>query len=229
VAVLAVLFFAHNWARVLEFFKRRWAYRTALVVLVVFTAGSFHDTFRPCEGEKSLGRWEDKTHLAPMARVVASLPDPVLVAGHPYPMGQVMIQARKPVLVIHRMFHHWFRDYRKTMDRRIRDTFRALYAKDVGEVNRLARIHGVTHLVVTKSNYDRSRFRTGNVYKREYNAYISRLARARGSFVLDPPPGDAVLFEDKLYWLVRLPIEKPAREKKAPARRKSGPAPGRDQ
>jgi hypothetical protein len=208
-AVLLVLWHSHNWTRALEFFRRRWVYRTALAVLVIFAAASFPDTFKPCEGEKSLGRWEDMEYVSDLSREIESLPGPVLVAGHPYDMGHVMVQSRRPVLVIHRLFHHWFVGYRKTIDTRIRNTFRALYARDVNAVNRLASEYGVTHLIVHKNSFRRRNFLTGRIYKKEYDRFIAGLGRGRGKFVLNPPPKKAVIYQDARYWLIRLPLEKP--------------------
>ena len=209
VAVLLVLWFAHNWSRVLEFFRLRWMRRTAVVMVALVTAISFSDTFKPCDGDQDLGRWEDRERTAGLSRAIASLPQPVLVAGHPYTMANVVVQSRRPVLVIHRMYHYWFSEYRRVVKKRIQDTFRAIYARNVDEVNRLAGEYGVTHLVVSKTGFRYSRLRTGKMYKNEFDEFIANLARGRGKFLLRPPPEDAVLYEDERYWLVRLPLEEP--------------------
>jgi hypothetical protein len=208
-AVLLILWNAHNWSRVLEVFRHRWVRRTALAAVVVFAGANFPHFFRPCEGQKSLGRWENRDYVKPLSRAIAALPQPVLVAGHPSSSADVMIQARRPVLVIELLFHHWFDDYRLAIDTRTRDIFRALYARNVDQVNRLYTRYGVTHLVVPKRCYGDVARLTGDVYRSEYNEFIVHLMKGKAKFVVYPPPRHAVLFEDAYYWLVRLPLKEP--------------------
>jgi hypothetical protein len=208
-AVLLILWFAHNWSKALGAIKGLWPHRVATVALLVFAVFSFSDTFKPCDGEKSLGVWEDRGKIEAVASVIASLPDPVLVAGHPYDLANIVVQARKPVLVIHRMFHPWFAGYYESIDSRNRDIFRAIYAKDVGAVNQLVEEYGVTHLLVESTHFSRSRVTRGNIYRSQYNDFVLDLVEAPGRFLLYPPPRDAVLFREDGYWLVELPLEQP--------------------
>ena len=140
---------------------------------------------------------------------MAEQPSPVLVAGHPYATAEVMLQARQPALVIHRMFHPWFRDYSREIDQRIRDTFRALYARDAAVVNRFAERYGVTHLIVRKDDFSPDLRRSGEIYRPHFEDLVASIAKDPVDFVLKEPPGDAVLYEDYAYWLVRLPLQAP--------------------
>ena len=211
VAVLLVLWLAHNWNRLLEGLTRPWARRATAAAVVLLAALSFTETFRPCEGEQSQGLWEDKVWVEQLNASIEALPSPVLVAGHPYYTAETVVQARQPVLVINRMFHPWFVDYREEMQTRIRNTFLALYAREVRDVNDLAERYGVTHLIVRKQHYRGSRFRDGRVYRKEFEKFIAGLTVGRGRFVLNPPPRDSILFEDRNFWLVRLPLDDPDR------------------
>jgi len=208
-AVLLVLFFAHNWERVLGLLRRGWVRRAAVVAVIVFALVSFSDTFKPCDGDRSLEVWQDKGQFAPLSRAIASLPSPVLVASHPYTTSEVLIQARQPVLVIHRMFHYWFSGYHREINTRIRSTFHALLASKVSDVNRLADRYGVTHLVVPKAMYRSDRLADGRLYRPQFRKLIAVLAHGSPDFVLDPPPEASVLFEDDHSWLVQLPLEEP--------------------
>jgi hypothetical protein len=210
IAVLLVLWFGHNWNRLLEEIRSRWIRRAAFGAVVLFAAASFPDTFKPCDGEKWLGRWEDKGSAAPLSRAIASLPPPVLLAGFPYPMGDFMIQSRRPVLVIHRLSHFWFRGFREAVEERLQDTFRALYAQTPEDVNRLASKYGVTHLVIPRYAYSGSRLRTGKSHVEEYDDLIGPLVKGKTHFLLDPPPVESIVYEDLSFWLVRLPLEEPA-------------------
>lgn len=205
-AVLLVLWFSCNLSRALERVDRR-RLRAALgAAAVVIAAASFTETFRPCQGEEEQGLWEDNSWIAPLSAAVAAEPEPILVAGHPYYTADVVIQARRPVLTINRMYHAWFKDYRKAIDERHRAIFSALFARDAAGVNRLAESYGVTHLIVRKQHYQGKSFREGRLFRREYQDFIKRLTTGRGDFVLNPPPQRSVAFEDDNFWLVRLPL-----------------------
>jgi hypothetical protein len=206
-ALLLVLWFSANLGRALEGVNRALLKSALGGVVIVLAALSFTDTFRPCQGEKEHGMWEDKSWVAPLSAAIAAQPEPVLVAGHPYYTAETVIQARRPVLTINRMYHSWFKDYRKAIDERHRDIFRTLFARDVPEVNRLAGKYGVTHLIVRKQHYQGERFRSGELYRREYDEFIADLTQGQGKFVLNPPPPHSVLFEDADFWLVKLPLE----------------------
>jgi hypothetical protein len=209
VAVLLVLWFAYNWARVLDEIKAVWWHRAAMLLLVLFAVSSFSHSFKPCDGDRALGIWEDRDYMQATASAVARLPDPVLIAGHPYNTADIVVQARKPVLVIHRMSHPWFADYAQTIDNRNRDYFRAVYARDPAVVNLLAERYGVTHLVVKKNEFDRTRIQEGKMYRPQYTDLIRQVGLAQGRPVLFPPPRKAVVFEDSDTWLIQLPLELP--------------------
>jgi len=207
VAVLLVLWSAYNGSRALEAIPRPRLRGVALAALVVLAAFSFHSTFRPCSGRKAQGIWEDRSVVALPSEYIAQLPSPVLVAGHPYYTSGVMLQARQPVLVIHRMYHAWFRTYRAVVEERIQDTFRAIYARDPAAVNALAERYGVTHLLLHKAHYFEARIVKGRLYEKKFNEFINDLTQGRQNFVLNPPPRDTVVYEDSNYWLVELPLE----------------------
>jgi hypothetical protein len=208
-AVLLVLFFASNWQRVFELSSRPWLRRTAYYAVMAFALVSFSDTFKPCDGDRSLDVWMDKGKFAQLSRTIAALPSPVLVASHPYTTSDVLVQARQPVLVIHRMFHYWFSDYHREIHTRIQDTFRALLADTASEANGLADRYGVTHLVIPKWIYSRSLLVRGAIYRPQFREFIAELYLGSSGFVLNPPPESSVLFEDSAFWLVKLPLEVP--------------------
>ena len=96
-AVLLVLFFAHNGARALELIRAGWMRWTAALAVIALAVLCFEQTFRPCTGKKSHGVWENKEIYAGLSAAVAALPQPVLVAGHPIHTAEVLVQAKRPV------------------------------------------------------------------------------------------------------------------------------------
>jgi hypothetical protein len=141
-----------------------------------------------------------------LSRAVAAIEGPVLLAGHPMTCAAVVVQARRPVLVIHRMFHPWYDRYYQEVDTRIRDTFRALFARDEAGVNAFGEKYGVTHIAVPKGIYSRPRREEGNFYKEQYRDFFVELARGPANFVLARPPRESVLYDDKRFRLVELPL-----------------------
>ena len=118
----------------------------------------------------------------------------------------MLVQGQRPVLVVHRLFHPWYVEYRKAIDTRIRDTFLAFFAQDVADVNRLVDDYGVTHLVVAKRDFYRNRLRRGHIYE-DFDDFIIKLTGDKNDFLLERPPRESVVFEDSNFWLVRLPLE----------------------
>jgi hypothetical protein len=111
------------------------------------------------------------------------------------------------------MSHPWFAGYAQAIEDRNRDYFRAVYARDPKVVNVLAERYGVTHLVVKKTEFDRTRIQDGKIYRRQYREFIREVGLARGRPVLFPPPKKAVIFEDSETWLIQLPLELPGADR----------------
>lgn len=92
------------------------------------------------------------------------------------------------------------------MTERIEDSFRAIYAKDVNQVNALAEKYGVTHLIIRRTAFSGARVREGRVYRDEFDKFVSELTQAPGEFVLNPPPWRSIIQSDPNFWVVRLPL-----------------------
>ena len=108
------------------------------------------------------------------------------------------------------------------MNLRAGDIWRALYARDVSAVNQLVERHGVTHLIVDKRGYDPRRMRAGKMWRPEFETLIAKLARGRGRFLLNPPPAGVVVYEDRWFWLVELPLRDARPARRAPRDRVPG-------
>jgi hypothetical protein len=67
----------------------------------------------------------------------------------------------------------------------------------------------VTHLIVKKPAGSSRRPATRNVYRPQFRFLIFGLTVGSDDFVLNPPPRDSVVFQDRKFWLVQLPLEEP--------------------
>ena len=104
------------------------------------------------------------------------------------------------------MFHDWYIDYRAEMVQRIRQTLTALYAKNPAQVNQIAERYGVTHLIVDKRYYADAATRRGWIHKREFRSFVAGLTRRLGAFAVNPPPRESIVYEDRTFYLIRLPL-----------------------
>lgn len=198
--VLLPLWHAHNFDLLLS--RVPWRGARMLLLAAIFALGGFffRDSFE--QGKDTIPRH----HRAPLSRFLATLPDKILVAGHPWDMDDIPVQARRSVLTNYKMNHSWFTSYRDEMDRRTRASFRALYARDVSEVNRLAEEYGVTHFVVTEKYFDRAAIDSKSVYVEPYRDFIRDLSAGHAPFLLNPPPPESVIWSEPGRYLLELPL-----------------------
>ncbi len=198
--VLLPLWHAHNLDLLLT--RVPWRNVRILILVAAFAAGGFlfRDTFEM--GKDTI----DRESRAPLSRFLATLPKDILVAGHPWDLDDIPVQARRSVLTNYKMNHVWFTTYRDEMDRRTRDCFRALYARKVEDVNHLAEAYGVTHLVVTEKYFESSRIRRKRVFLEPYRDFIYELSRGRRGFLLENPRSHRIIWSEEGRFLIELPL-----------------------
>ena len=200
-AVILALWHAHNWDRVLTTIPWRLLRYGALVALLGMGGWLFRDTFE--QGKDTI----DREQRSAMCRFIASLPEKILVAGHPRYMDDIPIQSRRSVLCNYKMAHPWFSTYYGEIKQRTEATFNALYATDKASINHLAENYGVTHLVVVKRHFSRRRIREERIYVKPFSSYIKEYARGKGRFLLEDPPPESVVYKDRRLWIVALPLK----------------------
>lgn len=202
VAVLMVLWQAANWTRVLHRFRRPAGRCAALGALLAVTAVAYRDDL-VC-GKHTM----DRSRFVGVAAAVRALPPRILLAGHPRTMDDLVLQGRRSVLCNYKLAHPWFAGYYGEIKRRTYASLAALYADDVGPINDLHTRYGVTHLVVDKYYLRRrSNGEPRKLYQNPYNPYLRSLFRDHSYFLLRHPPPESILYEDRRYILVRLPLK----------------------
>ena len=199
IVVLLALWHGENWGRVLARISWKPIRYSVCIAMLASAAFFFQDVFR--QGKDTT----DRTHLAPLNTFLSTLPPQVLIAGHPRYMDDIPVQARRSTLSNYKLAHPWFTEYYGEIRRRTIHTFQALYARQVEKINFLADEYGVTHLVVVKHHYSRSRMRQ-DLYVEPYNPMIKGLARPNVRYLLAPPPSARVVYQDRLFWVVQLPL-----------------------
>ena len=171
-----------------------------LAALFAVAGFAFQDTLE-------MGKWTmDRSSYAPLSRFLGSLPEKILVAGHPRYMDDVPIQARRSVLVNYKMAHPWYEKYYEEIRDHKQATFRALYATDAADVNVLHERYGVTHLVVVRRHFNRARIKRG-VYRNPYNDWVRLLVPNRDRFLFQRPPSSPnVVYRDDWLYVIELPL-----------------------
>ncbi len=199
--VLLILWNARNWDLVLRKIPwKRWQH-AMLVVLLLVAGFLYKDTFE--QGKDTTNR----AKVAPLCQFLKTLPENILIAGHPRIMDDIPIQAKRSVLCNYKMAHPWFVTYYNEIQERTYATFRAMYASDPKPLNELHRRYGVTHFVLGKKYMGRMYTRK-RIYVNPYEAYIRRfLLPGKTTFLLNSPPREAVIYEDADYIVLTLPIE----------------------
>lgn len=200
VAVLLALWLAHNWDLLLQKIPWRWM-RTIAVIAVLGVAGyEYRDNFS--QGKETM----DRSHEAPLCEYLRHLPDGVLIAGPPFVMDDIPIQARRSVLVNYELAHPWFTKYYDEVKKRTLMTFEALYAASTDSINRLHEVYQVNYLVTENGAYDADALADKGIYVEPFNQFIARIIHKNKHFLLANPPAASVVYRDKRYTVVRLPL-----------------------
>ncbi len=200
IPVLLILWNARNWDLVLRKIPWKRGQYAMLLVLLLIAGFLYKDTFE--QGKDTMNR----AKVAPLNQFLKTLPENILIAGHPRIMDDIPIQAKRSVLVNYKMAHPWFVTYYDEIRERTYATFRAMYASDSKPLNKLYRTYGVTHFVVGKKYMDRI-YEPKRIYVNPYEAYIRMFLLPRKMiFLLNSPPQEAVLYEDARYIVLKLPL-----------------------
>jgi hypothetical protein len=204
-AVLLALWSARNWDLILARIRSQAA--AALITVALCLVGAY--LYRDSYGE--IGNKADRTPMVPVARVIREqLPAGVLIAGSPPRLDDVMIQARRSVLVPFKLAHPWFTDYYEAIRERTRATLRAHYADGPEPLNELHRKYGVTHFLVEKVQFRRAA-RGEPIFAQPYNDEIYEYLGPRRGFYLSNPPVEHVVWESDNYAILELPIDEAGR------------------
>jgi len=114
-----------------------------------------------------------------------------------------MLQSGKAGLHAYLLDHRWYNGHRQAMRERSMATYSAIYATDVDSLNQLHREYGVTHLLLRHQLYERRQRAFGSRYESDVQAILA----GKREFLLARPPAGAVVFNDGLFKVVRLPLE----------------------
>ncbi len=203
-AVLVALWHARNWDLILDRVPWRWARVLAVVALLAVGGYAYRDTFR-------IGKdTQDRSRYDGLCEFVATLPEKSLIAGPPRRLDDIMLRSKRSVLTTYKLAHPWFTGYYGLIEQRTRDDLRALFADTPGPINALHSTYGVTHLVIEDNLYDRAA-RRRSVYVEPYDEFIYReLVRRDKRYLLRQPPPESVLYRDRRYTVIALPLPGPS-------------------
>lgn len=199
-AVLLVLWNASNWDLFLRKIKSSWLQGLVIVFVLVVAGVYYADNFKQGKDTQNYSRYYN------LCRYIQTLPPKTLFAGPPRVIDNIPIMGKRSILCVYKMAHPWFDNYYREVKKRTIDTYRALYAEDVAEINRLYELYGVDYLVIEKRLYSGKYRRRKRIYVEPFNTMIKKMIRGRENFLLEEPPEDSILYEDKRFILIRLPL-----------------------
>ncbi|MBI3922712.1 MAG: hypothetical protein HY318_14920 [Armatimonadetes bacterium] len=200
VAVLLALWLAHNWDLLLRKIPWRWARTIAVIAVLGVAWCEYRDNFR--QGKETM----DRSKVAPLCEYLRHLPDGVLIAGPPYIMDDIPIQARRSVLVNYKLAHPWFTKYYDEVKKRTLMTFEALYASSPDPINRLHEGYEVNYLVTENDAYDADALSDKEIYVEPFNEFIARIIHKNKHFLLANPPAASIVYRDNRYTVLKLPL-----------------------
>ncbi len=128
-------------------------------------------------------------------RAIRELPKDALIAGSNYHTDRIPLFSVRQVYANKTLSQPWRMAYYDECERRMLETYRALYATDLHEVVRFAEQEDVDYLVYSPK---RLRKLDGRLFEpvRSKLAGVHAHAKRRG-FVLEEPPKDAVVFQGR--------------------------------
>ena len=198
-AVILILWNARNWDLLLKKIKWKWCCYSVFVLLLIVAGFFYRGSFK--QGKDTGSRRK----VTPLCNFLIKKPEKILIAGHPRIMDDIPIQARRSVLCNYKMAHPWFLTYYKEIKERTHATFRAMYAYDKDSVNELYNTYGVNYFVIGKK-YMKRAYENKRIYVNPYNEYIRKLIRKNKKILLDSPPQNSIIYEDRQYIVIKLPL-----------------------
>jgi len=199
--IFLILWNARNWDLVLKKIPWKWVRYSCLVLIFIAATFSYKDTLK--QGMDTFNREK----VAPLCKFLRTLPEKILIAGHPRIMDDIPIQARRSVLCNYKMAHPWFSKYYKEIKERKLATFRAMFSANPEPINELYHKYGVNYFVIGKK-YMKRAHRRERIYVNPYENYIRKLIRENNNFLLDSPPQESIVYEDDRYIVIKLPLKK---------------------
>lgn len=133
-------------ARLATYSFRSWQGQIVVLLLVAFPLVSF--VFFPTTKPISLNYQEKE-----LMNFLQSMPENVMIAGHPYDMDNIPLYANKKVLINMEFCHAWKKDY-PLLKRRMGDMLAMVYAKNLSDVLKKASSWDVDFFVVNLNIYE---------------------------------------------------------------------------
>jgi len=200
-ALLLILFNAANWNALFEKIKNNQLQYAMFFLMIGAASISYSASFRQGKGI------HDSRGHQKLTEAVSELPPKVLIAGPPYIMDDIPLMAKRSVLCNFKMAHPWFKNYYKSVKERTEATFIALFATNRGSINYLNTEYGVTHLIVEKTDYSRRKISRNKFYVKPYNQFIKKITEGKLHFTLESPPKESIVYNDKKFQIIKLPLK----------------------
>ena len=132
-----------------------------------------------------------------------SLPKDVLVAGHPAPMDNVPVFAKRSVFINEESSLPYHVNFYSIIKERTYAFFKAYYSADCKEIYDFCKKYNITCLVVYDFHFSQDYLSRGEFYLNPFNEYIKGLTKNKSRFALMDIPDSRKIFNHQGVFIVR--------------------------
>jgi hypothetical protein len=121
--------------------------------------------------------------VMPLYRYLQTLPQDVVIAGHPVEMDNIPLLARRKVLANQELALPYYTGYYAVVRQRLHDVLLAYYADDVQQVRDFVARYGVDYILLNTRHFEPD-FLRGPIYHEPFNSVLKQRLATRQRFVL---------------------------------------------
>lgn len=172
-----------------RFAKRTWFYKVPKIICVKF----------PIVDRRYTDEKRNELYC-----FLSSLPKDALIVAHPYLADDIPLFTKRSVLVSEELSSSWYKNYYQQMKERLYDTFKLIYAVDLGEVNPIFHKYGITHLVLSKKDFDLSYLNQIGFYHKPFDDFVKKRVIIEKGFIFNNRNSPWVTFSNDDYWVIEV-------------------------
>jgi len=132
---------------------------------------------------------------------LSSLPSNVLIVAHPYLANDIPLFSKRSVLINEELSIACYKNYYKEVKKRLYDTFKIIYAKNLNEIVSIIKKYKITHIVLSSKYFDPSYLNKERLYWEPFNEFVKKLTKER-FFLFADKNAPWVVFLNNKYWVV---------------------------
>ena len=146
----------------------------------------------------------DRKKRTELYSFLSSLPKEVLIVAYPYLANDIPLFTKRSVLVNEELSLAYYKNYYKQMKERLYDTFKLIYAEDLKKTTSILCKYGITHIVLSATDFDPDYFNKKRVYREPFNDFVKKRFTSRKNFIFKDKISPWVVFSNNDYWVIEV-------------------------